>query len=53
MDSLINLYKNRITEYDKEIAKNKNKEIKKKLKNNRQIIVEQYNKLKKNTYELV
>tara|TARA_Y100000817_G_C16385810_1_gene336815 strand:+ start:305 stop:466 length:162 start_codon:yes stop_codon:yes gene_type:complete len=53
MDSLINLYKNRITEYDKEIAKTKDKEIKKKLKNNRQIIVEQYNKLKKNTYELV
>tara|TARA_A100001015_G_scaffold288355_1_gene359104 strand:+ start:132 stop:293 length:162 start_codon:yes stop_codon:yes gene_type:complete len=53
MDSLINLYKNRITEYDKEISKTKDKEKKKKLKNNRQIIVEQYNKLKKNTYELV
>jgi len=53
MDSLINLYKNRITEYDKEIAKTKDKEKIKKLKVNRQIIVEQYNKLKKNTYELV
>ena len=53
MDSLINLYKNRIIEYDKEIAKTKDKEKIKKLKVNRQIIVEQYNKLKKTTYELV
>ena len=53
MDSIIQLYKTRITEYDKELAKTKDKEKMKRLKNNRQIIVEQYNKLKKNTYELV
>ena len=53
MDSIIQLYKTRIIEYDKEIAKTKDKEKMKRLKNNRQIIVEQYNKLKKNTYELV
>ena len=53
MYSLFQLYKDRIIEYDKEIAKTKDKEKINKLKINRQIIVEQYNKLKKNTYELV
>ena len=53
MDSLIQLYKNKILEYDKEINKTTDRQKLKVLKTNRQIMIEQYNKLIKNTYELV
>ena len=53
MDSLIQLYKIKILEYDKEINKTTNKQKLKLLKTNRKIMIEQYNKLIKNTYELV
>ena len=53
MDSLIQLYKQKILEYDKEINKTTNKQKLKLLKTNRKIMIEQYNKLIKNTYELV
>ena len=53
MDSLIQLYKNKILEYDKEINKTTDRQKLKVLKTNRQVMIEQYNKLIKNTYELV
>jgi len=53
MDSLVQLYKNKILEYDKEINKTTDRQKLKVLKTNRQIMIEQYNKLIKNTYELV
>lgn len=53
MDNLIKLYKSKILEYDKEINKTTDKQKIKLLKTNRTIMVEQYNKLVKNTYELV
>ena len=53
MDNLIKLYKCKILEYDKEISKTTDKQKLKLLKTNRKIMVEQYNKLVKNTYELV
>ena len=40
-------------EYDTEINKTTDKQKLKVLKTNRQIMIEQYNKLIKNTYELV
>lgn len=53
MDNLTKLYKCKILEYDKEIGKTTDKQKLKVLKTNRQIMIEQYNKLIKNTYELV
>ena len=53
MDNLIKLYKNKILEYDKEINKTTDRQKLKVLKTNRQVMIEQYNKLIKNTYELV
>jgi len=53
MDNLTKLYKSKIMEYDKQINKTTNKQKLKLLKTNRQIMIEQYNKLIKNTYELV
>jgi hypothetical protein len=53
MDNLIKLYKNKIQEYDKQISNTKDRRLLIILKINRQILVEQYNKIKKDSYELV
>ena len=53
MDNLIKLYKNKIQEYDKQISETKDRRLLIIFKINRQILVEQYNKIKKDSYELV
>jgi len=53
MDNLIKLYKKKIQEYDKQISNTKDRRLLIILKINRQILVEQYNKIKKDSYELV
>ncbi len=53
MDNLIKLYKKKIQEYDKQISITKDRRLLIILKINRQILVEQYNTIKKDSYELV
>ena len=53
MDNLIKLYKKKIQEYDKQISITKDRRLLIIFKINRQILVEQYNKIKKDSYELV